>query len=135
MFYKERLSLFKLMNFIYKLVRRYSCIKVPLKVPQDVTVSTSSVIMIRYYFIALNLIFIQDLFCQEYKYTIDLININNDRILVELNPPKIDQKKIEFFFPSTIPGTYSKQDYGRFIYDFKAFDNEGNLLKSQKKRT
>ncbi|MFT6826736.1 MAG: putative metalloprotease with PDZ domain [Roseivirga sp.] len=63
-----------------------------------------------------------------YKYIIDLTRVSDDKILVELAPPKIKQSEIIFYLPKIIPGTYAIADYGRMVSDFKAFDKKGNAL-------
>ena len=63
-----------------------------------------------------------------YRFTIDLVNVNNDQIKVELVPPAIQNKTITYHLPKIVPGTYSEDDYGRYVVQFKAFDKKGNTL-------
>lgn len=63
-----------------------------------------------------------------YKFTIDLINVSNDKVKVELLAPSISQKTIIYHLPKIVPGTYSEDDYGRYVEDFKAFDKKGKKL-------
>lgn len=72
------------------------------------------------------------LFAQEYRYTVDLVSVKNDRVAVSLETPLISVSEAYFHFPMTVPGTYARLDYGRYIADFKAFDKAGNLLKIKK---
>ncbi len=60
--------------------------------------------------------------------TIDLVNVNNDRVSVTINPGSFSKQKISFFIPKTVPGTYSEDDYGKYIQDLKAIDYQGNEL-------
>lgn len=64
-----------------------------------------------------------------YQFSVDLTNIDNDRLKVELNCPSFSQKKVVYNIAKTVPGTYSYDDYGRYVEDFKAFDAKGKKLK------
>ena len=59
---------------------------------------------------------------------IDLINVQNDRVMVTVTPPKISDKEIKYYIPKIVPGTYSVDNYGSFIEDFKAYDKKGNKI-------
>jgi len=63
-----------------------------------------------------------------YRFTIDLVNVSNDQIKVELVPPAIENKTITYHLPKIVPGTYSEDDYGRYVVQFKAFDKKGDTL-------
>ncbi len=63
-----------------------------------------------------------------YRFTIDLNRVTDDKVYVELITPTINQKTITYHLPKIIPGTYSEDDYGRYIEQFKAFDKKGNPL-------
>jgi predicted metalloprotease with PDZ domain len=60
--------------------------------------------------------------------TIDLVNVNNDRVGVTINPGSFSKQNISFFIPKTVPGTYSEDDYGKYIQELKAFDYQGYEL-------
>jgi len=60
--------------------------------------------------------------------TINLTDIKEDQVLVTVKAPKIKSNEITYSLPKTVPGTYSVDDYGKYITDFKAFDAKGNLL-------
>lgn len=64
----------------------------------------------------------------EVKVSLDLVNINNDRVPVTVIPPVIKTNETVFFLPKIIPGTYSEDDYGRYIDNLKAYDAKGNEL-------
>jgi predicted metalloprotease with PDZ domain len=64
----------------------------------------------------------------EVKVLIDLNNVKDDKVMVTINPPKMTADQVIFHFPKTVPGTYSTDDYGRFIDNVKAFDKKGNAL-------
>ena len=63
---------------------------------------------------------------------IDLVNIDEDRALVTIDPGAFTQDEISFYIPKTVPGTYSIDDYGQYIEGFKALDYEGNELSVSK---
>ena len=64
----------------------------------------------------------------EIKVNINLNEIIEDKLLVTIYPPKLSSKEIIYYIPKIVPGTYSEDDYGRFIEDFKAFDKKGKPL-------
>lgn len=77
-------------------------------------------------------------FCQNkdekpYQYTVDLTNVVDDKLYVELVPPRLDEKEITFYFPKIVPGTYAISDYGRYVSDLKAYDRKGKQLPVEKK--
>lgn len=63
-----------------------------------------------------------------YRYFVDLNNIEDDKVSIELIAPEIKKSSITFFMPKIIPGTYTVYDFGRFVSDFKAFDEDGKEL-------
>ncbi len=67
-----------------------------------------------------------------YQFAIDLNAAPDDRLLVELIPPKINQEEITYYLPSIIPGTYSLDNFGRFVVNFSAKNAEGNELPVEK---
>lgn len=67
-----------------------------------------------------------------YKFKVDLTVVKDDRVLVELEAPKIDKDEIIYYMPKIIPGTYSIADYGRFVGDLKAFDKKGRELEVER---
>ncbi|WBL21183.1 M61 family metallopeptidase [Zunongwangia sp. HRR-M8] len=59
---------------------------------------------------------------------LDLVNVEDDKVKVTIDPAKITTEEISFFIPKTVPGTYSTDNYGRFVENFKAYDYDGNEL-------
>jgi len=57
-----------------------------------------------------------------YKFSIDLNQTFDDKLKVELIVPPIKGSSITYHLPKIVPGTYSEDDFGRYIVDFKAFD-------------
>jgi hypothetical protein len=68
-----------------------------------------------------------------YRFTIDLLHVDNDKIKVELITPLILKKSIVYHLPKIVPGTYSEDDYGRYVEQFKAFDQKGTPCRSKKR--
>lgn len=63
-----------------------------------------------------------------YQYVVDLNTVQEDRVTVELIPPKLKRNQATFYFAKIIPGTYQVYDFGRFISNFQAFDQGGERL-------
>src|SRR5215216_3794606 len=64
--------------------------------------------------------------------TINLTEVKNDQVLVTVNAPRVTTEAIIYRIPKTVPGTYTEDNYGRYIEDLKAFDKKGNLLEVKK---
>ncbi|HRG17706.1 MAG TPA: peptidase M61 [Flavobacterium lutivivi] len=62
------------------------------------------------------------------KATIDLVNIKDDKVLVKVLSPNFSSSEVTYQIPKTVPGTYSADNYGKYIEDFKAFDKNGKEL-------
>ncbi|MGI9551541.1 MAG: peptidase M61 [Aurantibacter sp.] len=60
--------------------------------------------------------------------TIDLVNIVDDKVMVTLDPGAFTKDAVTFYIPKTVPGTYSTDNYGKYLEGFKAFDGKGNEL-------
>lgn len=65
---------------------------------------------------------------KSYLYELDLRNNTADSFHVKLIPPSNIKGEKLFSLPKIIPGTYSISDYGKFVGEFKAYANKGNLL-------
>jgi len=59
---------------------------------------------------------------------LDLLNIKDDKVKVTIDPEKFTTQTVSFHLPKTVPGTYSIDNYGRFIDNFKAIDYLGAEL-------
>ena len=70
---------------------------------------------------------------KEVKVTIDLNQVQNDKVMVTIIPPTFKSKTILFNIPKTIPGTYSYDNYGKLLEDFKVFDKKGKEMVTSKK--
>ncbi|MFV8378316.1 peptidase M61 [Flavobacterium sp. LB3R33] len=62
------------------------------------------------------------------KVAINLNEVKEDKVLVTITAPKISTDEVTYSIPKIVPGTYSVDDYGKYIEDFKAFDSKGSVL-------
>jgi predicted metalloprotease with PDZ domain len=61
----------------------------------------------------------------DYRYSVDLTKVDNDRLEVKLVPPDMPDGDAVFMFPAIVPGTYAIYNFGRFISDLKVVDKNG----------
>jgi predicted metalloprotease with PDZ domain len=59
---------------------------------------------------------------------IDIVNVVDDKIAVSITPASFTTESTIFYMPETVPGTYSDDDYGKFIENVEGFDAAGNSL-------
>lgn len=64
--------------------------------------------------------------------SIDLVNVVDDRVKVSVDPGAFTSDNVTFFIPKTVPGTYSEDNYGKYIQNFKAYDYKGKELSFSK---
>lgn len=69
---------------------------------------------------------------EKVKVSLDLVNVTDDKVSVVVTAPKMTGNQAVFLIPKTVPGTYSADDYGRMIEDFKAYDKKGKPLTVKK---
>ncbi len=77
---------------------------------------------------ALNLSTAQKAPADEIHVSIDLNNVKDDKVMVSVSAPKFTTDKATFHLPKTVPGTYSEDNYGKYIDDLKAYDKKGGML-------
>ena len=65
---------------------------------------------------------------ENYQFYVDLNTAEQDQLSVELITPQVSSDKVQYKFPSMVPGTYKIYDFGRFVSEMKAFDQSGNEL-------
>ena len=63
---------------------------------------------------------------------INLNDIKEDKVMVTVTAPKFSTEEVTYSMPKIVPGTYSVDDYGKYIDDFKAFDSKGTILSTSK---
>src|SRR6478672_4892554 len=68
----------------------------------------------------------------EVNVTIDLNNVQNDKVMVTVQAPTLTTDATVYSVPKIIPGTYMVDNYGKMIDDFKAYDKKGNELVTSK---
>jgi predicted metalloprotease with PDZ domain len=64
----------------------------------------------------------------EVKVDIDLNVVKEDKVMVTVTPPKINADEVAYHIPKIVPGTYSEDDYGKYVDNLKAYDAKGNAL-------
>ncbi len=69
---------------------------------------------------------------QPYQFTVNLNQAPDDQLVVELAAPPLSQTSITYYMPSIVPGTYSLDNFGRFVSQFEALDSQGNPLPVEK---
>src|SRR4051812_12161476 len=62
------------------------------------------------------------------RVNIDLTAITDDKVKVTVTPPKFTTNEAIYNIPKTVPGTYSEDNYGKYIDNLKAFDKSGNAV-------
>jgi len=65
---------------------------------------------------------------EQIQVAINISDIVEDKVMVTVKAPSITSDEITYHIPKTVPGTYSEDNYGRFVDDLKAYDKKGNLL-------
>jgi predicted metalloprotease with PDZ domain len=65
---------------------------------------------------------------EQVQVAINISDIIEDKVMVTVKAPSITSDEITYHIPKTVPGTYSEDNYGRFVDDLKAYDKKGNLL-------
>lgn len=67
-----------------------------------------------------------------YQFSIDLANVQDDKVTVNLITPSMKKKEVIYYLPKIVPGTYANYDFGRFVSNFTARDKKGNVLPVEK---
>lgn len=80
----------------------------------------------------MNLLIIQCFASSEYQVNIDLKTDKNGLLKVLVNLPDNLQGEQKYIFPSTIPGTYAKYDFGRFVESAFVINKKGRRKKLKK---
>ncbi len=77
------------------------------------------------------ILFITSTLFSQQKFIVDLNNRADDLFKVTVYPEKLSDDNNVFQFAATAPGTYETMDIGRYVRLFKAFDKDGNELKTE----
>ncbi|MCP4441692.1 MAG: hypothetical protein GY810_22530 [Aureispira sp.] len=62
------------------------------------------------------------------EYKINLTKVEDRELQIELQVPRLKEKELVFCLPKKLPNIIEYCDFGRFIKDFKAYDNKGEEL-------
>ena len=65
---------------------------------------------------------------EQVQVNIDLNTIKDDKVNVTVTPPKFTTKEVTYHIPKIIPGTYSEDNYGKYIDNFKAYNKKGGPI-------
>lgn len=65
---------------------------------------------------------------KDIRVAIDLNKVTDDKVTVTMTVPKMTSSKATMHIPKIVPGTYSQDDYGKFLENVKAFDKNGKEL-------
>ncbi|MDX1909471.1 MAG: hypothetical protein SF053_20695 [Bacteroidia bacterium] len=84
--------------------------------------------MLRFCLVLMAYFAVQQTFSQSVRYHADLRKADMDQVAVEVSCEGDPGGTGRFHFPMTIPGTYARHDYGRYISDFQALDAQGQAL-------
>lgn len=80
-------------------------------------------------------LFLSFAYSQTENQTIVNLDLNtateNHKFKVVVFAPAINENEVEFHFPKIVPGTYTINNFGRFVSDLSALDADGNKLKSE----
>jgi predicted metalloprotease with PDZ domain len=63
-----------------------------------------------------------------YQFTLDLTKVHKDMLTVNLITPVFTTDTAVYRMPAIVPGTYKVYNFGKFVYDFKAFDKSGKEM-------
>ena len=58
---------------------------------------------------------------------INLDKIKDDKVMVTIAAPTISTNEITYHIPKMVPGTYSEDNYGKYIEGLKAYNKKGKL--------
>ncbi len=59
---------------------------------------------------------------------LDLVNVQDDKVMVTVDPAEFTTDSTTFYIPKTVPGTYSTSNYGKYSEGLKAYDYKGREL-------
>ena len=62
----------------------------------------------------------------------DLVNVQDDKVMVSIDPGVFKTDETIFYIPKTVPGTYSTSNFGKYAENITAYDYKGNELKVEK---
>jgi predicted metalloprotease with PDZ domain len=66
------------------------------------------------------------------SYNVNVTNYEDDLFHVTVDVDGLSMENDIYNLPATVPGTYSNLNFGRFVKSFKAYDENGNELHTEK---
>lgn len=66
-----------------------------------------------------------------YRVQLDLTAAADDQVRVVVHTPRVPEAQATYVVPAIVPGTYSRDNYGRFVRNFRALDKKGRALPAQ----
>ncbi|HEY0029800.1 MAG TPA: peptidase M61 [Bacteroidia bacterium] len=63
-----------------------------------------------------------------YQFFVDLTKCPDDKLVIELITPRMNDAEVLYRLPKMVPGTYEILNFGRFVSNFVASDSLGNPL-------
>ena len=70
----------------------------------------------------------QNKFKDQVEATINLNSIIDDKVSVTITPPKFKTEEILYHLPKIVPGTYTEDNYGKYIDNLKAYAKNGEAV-------
>jgi predicted metalloprotease with PDZ domain len=65
-----------------------------------------------------------------YQYFTDITHAPGDKITVTVIPPRLNASSATFLIPAYTTGSYKVMNFGRFVSELKAFDENGSELQT-----
>ena len=59
---------------------------------------------------------------------LDLVNINDDKVMVVIDPERFVIDTVTYRLPRVVQGTYAVSDFGKYLEGIKGLDYEGNVM-------
>ena len=69
---------------------------------------------------------------QTVTYEVDVTNHKDDLFHITVFTEGLSSENNIYNLPATVPGTYSNLNFGRFVKSFKAYDDDGKELQTEK---
>jgi len=89
---------------------------------------------IRLFLFSLLIFITSSLFAQDpIQYQVNLDNVQHHEIDITINFPSLPQKALVVHMPTASPGRYAIHNFAKNVYDVKATDSKGNILKVYKR--
>lgn len=84
--------------------------------------------MTKRFFLALAVLYVSHTYAQKIDYVVSFPNITHHEANISLTASGIPAGKAVFRMSRSSPGRYATHEFGKNVYDVKAFDQQGNTL-------